>query len=289
MACWAQSQSAQVVDDRLQPPEGPSAVGKSGGRSRPRGAEAAADRESRRAQKRKLHSGTSHPPAAQVEEPKPEAPPPPPPTPAQLPANAPQVTYRNGLLTVAANNSTLGDILNLVRTRTGASIEYPAALSQERVAAIVGPAPAPQVLATLLNGTRFDYILLGMDGRPDLLQRAIITPRESGGAVAAAAGPAPPMRAATPPPSQAEEEPDMSPEETVEQPEEAPPPQAQPAQPQPSTQLPPNQPYPPQQPPGEQQQPGQPKTPEQLLQELQRMQQMQQQQIQQQQQQPQPQ
>ncbi len=281
MACWAQSKSAQVVDDRLQPPEGPSSFSKGGDRHRNRG-------EGSKHEKAR-HAGVAHPPAALVE---PQPTPAPPPTLSQQPPNAPQVNYRNGLLTVTANNSTLSDILSQVRNKTGASIEFPDSLSQERVAAVVGPAPAPQVLATLLNGTRFDYILLGMNGRPDLLQRAIITSRQSPGAAATAAVAAPQARPATPP-AAGEEEPE-APEETVEQPEEVPQPQpqpppaqAQPGQPPVPQQQFPQQPFPqqqfPQQQPqaGEQPQPGQPKTPEQLLQELQRMQQQQQQQQQQ--------
>ena len=284
--CWAQSQSAQVVDDRLQPPGGPAVRTSS---------DLAREGKGEHGHKNKRHKGTAHPPAALVEQPKVE-PPPPPPTPAQQPPNLPQVSYRNGLLTVTANNATLGDIMDMVRKKTGADIDYPATLSQERVAAVVGPAPTPQVLATLLNGTRYDYILLGMNGRPDLLQRAIITPREASGAVASAAGP-PPMNRAAPPPPAGDEESEMAPEEPVEQPEEVPPQQAQPGQPQPGIQAVPNQQVPPgamQQPfPGQQPaqgapgQPQQPKTPEQLLQELQRMQQQQMQQQQQQQQQPQ--
>lgn len=288
MACWAQSRSAQVMDDRLQPPDGPTSVQKAS-RSKS-GGETGTAQDPRRGKKSNTHHrGVSRPPAALVEEPKTEAPPPPPPTLAQQPPNAPQVSYRNGMLTVTANNSTLGDILSQVRSKTGANIEFPASLSQERVAAVVGPAPAPQVLANLLNGTRFDYILLGMNGRPDLLQRAIITQRQGGAPTAAVAGTptsAPQARPAMPPPTPADEEPEAPPEETVEQPEEAPPPQpvqSQPMQPQPGMQPAPNQPYPVPQQPGPQQ-PGtqQPKTPEQLLQELQRMQQQQQQQQQQQ-------
>ena len=290
-ACWGQSQSAQVVDDRLQPPGGPSSMQKAG--DSPRTATLG-----HHAAKKKPHAGVAHPPAALVEEPKPVAPPPP--TLAQQAPSVPQVTYRNGLLTVTANNCTLSDILNLVRSKTGATIEYPPTMSQERVAAVVGPAPAPQVLTTLLNGTRFDYILLGMAGRPDLLQRAIITPREASGAVSAAAGGPPSQARAANPPAGGDEEPDMSSDETAEQPEEVPPPQPaqaqpQPAQPQPGMQAAPNQQFPnqvypnqvppPRAPQGDQAQPTQPqqpKTPEQLLQELQRLQQQQQQQPQQQ-------
>ena len=262
-----------MVDDRLQPPEGPSAHQKAGGGPRGRDHEPGKHKNPGR-------TGVAHPPPALGEEQKPApAPAPAPATLAQQPPNAPQVSFRNGLLTVTANNSTLGDILNQVRSKTGARIEYPDSLSQERVAAVVGPAPAPQVLATLLNGTRYDYILLGVDGRPDLLQRAIITSREAGGA----APPAPTAQArATTRPAAADEESDVQPDETVEQPEEAPQPPPQPVQ-QPGPQ---GQPFPqlqvpqPQlpQPQGEPPQPGQPKTPEQLLQELQRMQQKQQEQ-----------
>src|SRR3954452_24681631 len=52
------------------------------------------------------------PEAAKVE---PPAPPPPPPTLAQQPPVAPTVTYRNGLLSIDAPNSTLGDVLNAIR------------------------------------------------------------------------------------------------------------------------------------------------------------------------------
>src|SRR5208282_6693816 len=47
-----------------------------------------------------------------------------------LPAVAPEVTYQNGLLTIVAPNSTLGDILRSVRKRTAAEIEVPATASE---------------------------------------------------------------------------------------------------------------------------------------------------------------
>jgi len=181
------------------------------------------------------------------------------------------------MLTVVANNSTLEDILNQVRLKTGASIEYPTSLSQERVVAVVGPAPAPQVLAALLNGSRFDYILLGANGRPDLLQKAIITSKDRGDTVASGAAPpgaGPQPRQVTPAKPAAGEEDADAQDDTAEQPEEVPQPPQQ-AQPQPVPQPAPNQPYSAQ--PGQPQQPPV-KNPEQLLQELQRIQQQQQQQ-----------
>src|SRR6185437_1222182 len=56
----------------------------------------------------------------------------PPPTPEHGPASPPEVTFRNGQLTIVARNSTLSDVLNQVRSKTGASIDMPAP-SNDRV------------------------------------------------------------------------------------------------------------------------------------------------------------
>jgi hypothetical protein len=79
----------------------------------------------------------------------------------QLPAAAPRVTYQNGQLSIAAQNSTLGEILRDVRKMTGASIDIPQGATNERVVAYVGPGAPRDVLATLLNGTSFNYVMLG--------------------------------------------------------------------------------------------------------------------------------
>src|SRR5262249_11474592 len=105
--------------------------------------------------------------------------PPPPPTPENMPAQAPQVNYAAGMLTIVAQNSTLGDILNAVKSRTGATVDAPGPLS-ERVATRLGPAPPRQVLADLLKGSHFDYVLLGSDSDP-MAVRSIILTRSSGG------------------------------------------------------------------------------------------------------------
>jgi hypothetical protein len=90
-----------------------------------------------------------------------------------LPAVAPEVTYRDGMLTIVAPNSTLGDILRSVRKYTSAEIEVPATAS-ERVVARLGPAPACEVMAELLNGSRFNYILLGSPEDANALTRVVL-------------------------------------------------------------------------------------------------------------------
>jgi hypothetical protein len=90
-----------------------------------------------------------------------------------IPAVAPEVTYQNGLLTIVAPNSTLGDILRSVRKHTAADIEVPATAS-ERVVTRLGPGPAREVMAELLNGSRFNYILLGSPEDANLLVRVVL-------------------------------------------------------------------------------------------------------------------
>jgi hypothetical protein len=86
---------------------------------------------------------------------------------------APQVSYQDGQLTIVAPNSTLGDILRGVRKHTSADIEIPPTAS-ERVVTRLGPGPAREVMAELLNGSRFNYILLGSPDNANLLVRVVL-------------------------------------------------------------------------------------------------------------------
>jgi hypothetical protein len=85
---------------------------------------------------------------------------------------APQVSYQNDQLTIIAPNSTLGDILRAVRKQTGAEIEVPSAT--ERVVTHLGPGPAREVMAELLNGSRFNYVLLGSSANEAALTRVVL-------------------------------------------------------------------------------------------------------------------
>jgi hypothetical protein len=86
---------------------------------------------------------------------------------------APQVTWENEQLTIVAPNSTLADILRAVRKHTSADIEIPANAT-ERVVTHLGPAPARDVMAELLNGSRFNYVLLGSPQDANLLTRVVL-------------------------------------------------------------------------------------------------------------------
>lgn len=116
------------------------------------------------------------------------APAPPPPTLAEQPATAPQVSFHGGQLTISAQNSTLGDILKAVRTQTGATIDLPGTAS-DRVIGHFGPGPARDVMTELLNGSHFNYVLLGSSSDPNALDRVILMAK-SGGSVESTPPPA---------------------------------------------------------------------------------------------------
>lgn len=84
----------------------------------------------------------------------------------------PQVSYQNSQLTIVAPNSTLADILRAVKKLTGAEIDIPAA--PERVVTHLGPGPARDIVAELLNGSRFNYVLLGAQGDDSALSRVVL-------------------------------------------------------------------------------------------------------------------
>lgn len=119
-----------------------------------------------------------------------------------MPAVAPEVTFQDGMLTISAPNSTLGDILRGVRKQTSADIDVPASAS-ERVATHLGPAPPREVMADLLNGSHFNYILLGSPQNSNALVRVVLVAK-TGPDNPEPQAPAQANGAATPQPAKAE-------------------------------------------------------------------------------------
>jgi hypothetical protein len=203
--------------------------------------------------------------------PAPQAPAPPP-TLEQSPPAPPQVTYTNGQLTIVAVNATLSQVLRSVQTLTGTSVEMPSGASSVRVAGQLGPGQPRDVLNALLNGTKFNYIILGVTGDPGAVQKVILTTAKPATAVNTA------QSNSAPPPLEEPQEEDSEPElqpvpPTPMRPHRPPnmPAAFNPQQPQPQPQPTPDVA------PADNTQPNGGKTPEQLLQELQQMQQQQQQ------------
>jgi len=184
----------------------------------------------------------------------------PPPTREQMPPQPPRVTFRNGLLSIHADNSTMADVMSAIRRATGASLDLPASAAGERVVSDLGPAAPNDVLVKLLDGSRFDYVILQSPQNPSLVQFILFHEKGASTLAASNAGGSPQPIFNQPQP----EPPAEIPEDQTEPPAQEIPDQAVPAQDQQ------------QQPAAEGQQ--QPKTPEQLLEELKQMQRQQQQQ-----------
>jgi antitoxin (DNA-binding transcriptional repressor) of toxin-antitoxin stability system len=114
------------------------------------------------------------------------------------------VTYRNGLLGIRANKVTLAQVLFAVQQRTGAEVSIAAGAEQEQVVADIVPAPAPEVLARLLNGSKFNFLILSAVGDPQQLDRVILSTRPEGGYVPAPPPPQPVVRAQNDEPEETE-------------------------------------------------------------------------------------
>jgi hypothetical protein len=131
-------------------------------------------------------------------------------------AVAPHVTYEDGQLTIVAPNSTLADILRAVRKLTGAEMDIPPN-ANERVVTNLGPGPAPGVVAELLNGSHFNYVLLGAPSDAKTLTRVVLvaksgpeTTAPAEGVVAGAAPPQPGIAKAAPDAADADDDTDDS-------------------------------------------------------------------------------
>lgn len=193
----------------------------------------------------------------------------------QMPTVAPVVTYEDGHLTIVAHNCTLADVLRAIRKQTGAELDIPPGAS-ERVVADLGPGSPREVIADLLNGTHFNYVMVGSAADPTAVQSIALIPKSGGPESVAATPPARPgfpqgvfqSRAALAPvpgvpPTIAQQDAEDNSADAADDADQA---DAQDeAQAQPDQQALPD--------PNQQT----PKTPEQLLQELQRQQQQQQQ------------
>jgi hypothetical protein len=96
--------------------------------------------------------------------------------PEQMPSGPVIITYGNGELTIQALNSRLADVLRAVSRETGTSIEVPVE-AIERVFGEFGPGPVANVLRSLLNGSHFNYVMVGRSDNPDALARVTLTPK----------------------------------------------------------------------------------------------------------------
>ncbi len=85
------------------------------------------------------------------------------------------VTLVDGMLRIRSEKATLAQVLFEVQRQTHAEIAIPAGAEREEVVVDLGPAPARDVLAALLNGTPYNFIFVGNELN---LERVILTLRQ---------------------------------------------------------------------------------------------------------------
>ncbi len=100
-----------------------------------------------------------------------------PPEMAQAPPKAPRVTCKNDQLTISADNSTLRSILASVQTCAGIQIDIPESTAGSRIFEELGPGPVRQVLASLLNGSSFDYVIGSSEASPQKVETVLLMAR----------------------------------------------------------------------------------------------------------------
>jgi hypothetical protein len=112
------------------------------------------------------HARSTHAKKPVVEAPPPEPVRPPDPPPPDWPAKASPVAasvdWSGRLLTINAANSSLDQILHDVSTATGLKVE--GASGDQRIYGNFGPAPAREVLASLLDGSGYNILMIGDQG-----------------------------------------------------------------------------------------------------------------------------
>jgi hypothetical protein len=116
------------------------------------------------------------------------------------------VEVRGSLLRIRSDKATLAEVLYEVQRQTGADIPIPAGAEQEQVVANLGPAPGREVLASLLNGSHFNYIFVGADSDPGGISQVLLGVKEAGTASQPASEEARPVaynHSAPPPPAPA--------------------------------------------------------------------------------------
>jgi hypothetical protein len=92
-------------------------------------------------------------------------------------ADGPKVDYANGLLRIEASNANLADVLYAVAEKTGAAIDMPFSDSMlDQVTFTMGPGKPRDVLATILEGSGFNYYIV--ENSSGDLEKIILIPKQ---------------------------------------------------------------------------------------------------------------
>jgi AMIN domain len=124
--------------------------------------------------------GTLAPSSAGITEAGPSAPPPPP--------KKVEIKLQDDKMSLVSNKASLAEVLNELHAQLNADIPIPAGAEQELVAVVLGPGTQREVISKLLEGSRYNFIIVGTDQDANKVERVILSPKTPGGVVAGAGG-----------------------------------------------------------------------------------------------------
>src|SRR4029077_8717588 len=140
-----------------------------------------------------------------------------------------EVEYNAGRLRIRADHASLAEVRSEVQRQTGPDIPIPPGAAQEQIIAMIGPAPIREALVSLLNGSRFNFIMVDSEREPGKLKSVLLTYRGAGGlSQPAMASPEPPAVQGEPepePPPPQDPQPEVQPQQEGQGQQDVPPPQ----------------------------------------------------------------
>jgi hypothetical protein len=89
----------------------------------------------------------------------------------------PKVVCTGDQMTISANNSTLSSVLAEVHRCMGTKIDLPDGAGEKRMFDRIGPAPASQVLESLLSNTGYNYIIGSSPANEDKIESIVLLAR----------------------------------------------------------------------------------------------------------------
>jgi hypothetical protein len=110
--------------------------------------------------------------------------------PAQLPPGTIIVSYQNGQLTIEAQYASLSSVLRAACNQTGTALDLSPG-TDERVVGVFGPGSVRDVFALLLNGSPFNYVMLGLTEDAARIVRLTLSVKSLGSQETGSVRPAP--------------------------------------------------------------------------------------------------
>jgi hypothetical protein len=95
---------------------------------------------------------------------------------ADIPPGQVVVTYLNGALTVKVNNAPLSKVLRAVCSQIGAEFDFTSG-ADEQIFADLGPEPAKKVIASLLEGAPYNYVMARSADDQNSVINLVVFPR----------------------------------------------------------------------------------------------------------------